>query len=238
MGMKMGEMSLMLIVEPRLLVREGLVRLVEHHSYRVTGAVGSVLDIVDATAIKAPRITILAAHSVAGATAEVSAIKRLWPDTKIILLAKEASAAYFDMLTSQIHACMPFDVSPDVFLGTLQRVKETGFRILFMESFGGAPTPAATNVAPQSEPDKPTVTRPDTNVSSTIYRLSDREQQILKDIARGHSNKLIARTYSLAESTVKVHMKSILRKTRLANRTQVAIWAMGNGYATDLKKAA
>jgi two-component system nitrate/nitrite response regulator NarL len=44
---------------------------------------------------------------------------------------------------------------------------------------------------------------------------------------------VIARTCDIAEATVKVHMKSILRKIRVENRTQAAIWAMENGYAAD-----
>ena len=52
-------------------------------------------------------------------------------------------------------------------------------------------------------------------------------------MVKGHANKMIARTLDIAEATVKVHMKSILRKKRkirLANRTQGAIWALENGY--------
>ena len=48
---------------------------------------------------------------------------------------------------------------------------------------------------------------------------------------KGHANKVIARTCDITEATVKVHMKSILRKIRVDNRTQAAIWAMENGYA-------
>jgi predicted secreted Zn-dependent protease len=44
---------------------------------------------------------------------------------------------------------------------------------------------------------------------------------------------LIAGTCDVTEATVKVHMKSILRKIRVDNRTQAAIWAVANGYAAD-----
>jgi two-component system nitrate/nitrite response regulator NarL len=44
----------------------------------------------------------------------------------------------------------------------------------------------------------------------------------------GDSNKVIARKIAIAEATVKVHVKAILRKIRLSNRTQAAIWAMNN----------
>jgi two-component system, NarL family, nitrate/nitrite response regulator NarL len=65
------------------------------------------------------------------------------------------------------------------------------------------------------------------------HGLSEREEQILRDLVKGLPNKIIARKRDMAEATVKVHLKSILRKTRMANRTQAAIWALENGYGTD-----
>jgi two-component system nitrate/nitrite response regulator NarL len=48
---------------------------------------------------------------------------------------------------------------------------------------------------------------------------------------------MIARMHSVMEATVKVHMKSILRKIRVANRTQAAIWAIKNAnFADDMKE--
>ena len=41
---------------------------------------------------------------------------------------------------------------------------------------------------------------------------------------------MIARMHSVTEATVKAHMKAILRKIRVANRTQAAIWAVRNAY--------
>jgi two-component system nitrate/nitrite response regulator NarL len=51
---------------------------------------------------------------------------------------------------------------------------------------------------------------------------------ILDCLTRGDSNKVIAMKFEIAEATVKVHIKAILRKIRAANRTQAAIWAMSN----------
>jgi two-component system nitrate/nitrite response regulator NarL len=62
----------------------------------------------------------------------------------------------------------------------------------------------------------------------TIPRLSAREKCILRCIVEGDTNKAIARKISIAEATVKVHVKAILRKVRLSNRTQAAIWALNN----------
>jgi two-component system nitrate/nitrite response regulator NarL len=60
-------------------------------------------------------------------------------------------------------------------------------------------------------------------------QLSTREKSILRCLIEGHSNKCIARKINIAEATVKVHVKAILRKIRVQNRTQAAIWGMNNG---------
>jgi two-component system nitrate/nitrite response regulator NarL len=61
-----------------------------------------------------------------------------------------------------------------------------------------------------------------------VPRLSTRERCILRCMVEGDSNKAIARKIDISEATVKVHVKAILRKIRLNNRTQAAIWAMNN----------
>jgi len=66
-----------------------------------------------------------------------------------------------------------------------------------------------------------------------VHGLSRREEEILKSVVRGHSNKIIARTCGVTDATIKVHMKSILRKIRVENRTQAAIWALEQGYGAD-----
>lgn len=60
---------------------------------------------------------------------------------------------------------------------------------------------------------------------ASASRFSDRERQILRLLMTGASNKLIARELGLAEATVKVHIKAILRKAKAENRTQAAMWA-------------
>ena len=59
--------------------------------------------------------------------------------------------------------------------------------------------------------------------------LSARQQSILDCLIQGDSNKTIARKIAIAEATVKVHVKAILRKIRVKNRTQAAIWAIHQG---------
>ena len=64
--------------------------------------------------------------------------------------------------------------------------------------------------------------------SAAAAALSNREQMVLRELMRGASNKHIARTINIAEATVKVHIKSLLRKIGARNRTQAAMWAMDN----------
>ncbi len=59
--------------------------------------------------------------------------------------------------------------------------------------------------------------------------LSPREQEILREIARGASNKEIARTLDIAETTVKIHVQHILRKLKLSSRVQAAVYATERG---------
>lgn len=61
--------------------------------------------------------------------------------------------------------------------------------------------------------------------------LSDREVEILECLILGEANKLISRRFAITEATVKVHVKAILRKLRVQNRTQAAIWAVNRGLA-------
>ncbi|QRM27368.1 response regulator transcription factor [Microvirga sp. VF16] len=64
-----------------------------------------------------------------------------------------------------------------------------------------------------------------TPIAGPAGRLSDREARILQCLMQGDSNKMIARQLDITEATVKVYIKSILRKVQAANRTQAALWA-------------
>ncbi len=66
--------------------------------------------------------------------------------------------------------------------------------------------------------------------ASVIDRLSQRERDVLVCLARGQSNKEIARVLDLAESTVKINVQSILKKLELSNRVQAAVYAVEHGF--------
>lgn len=62
-----------------------------------------------------------------------------------------------------------------------------------------------------------------------IASLTAREMQIMRLIAEGLSNKMIARRLDVTEGTVKVHVKNLLKKMQLRSRVEVAVWAVQEG---------
>lgn len=84
-----------------------------------------------------------------------------------------------------------------------------------------APTPPASAV--------PVIEAAPGEAAAGVELLSPREREILLLIARGDSNKLIARALDIAETTVKIHVQHILRKLGLSSRVQAAVFATSRG---------
>jgi two-component system nitrate/nitrite response regulator NarL len=271
----MAERVATIIIESRLLVREALVSLMATHSYHVVCSLASTADIDNSLLIAdAPKLVILGARPAGDAVAAGSSIRKLWPETKIILLFDCAPLADLQKLVaSEIDGCIPLSVSADTLIGTLRQIIAAEIRIVIQRKATCSSMPckrgrqegngsdlginkprssvtsdATSNSAFALPAVRPLITAlVSRNVGSGVidgasssrafHSLSGREQQILKDLIKGHSNKMIASTCDLTEATIKVHMKSILRKIRAANRTQAAIWAVENGYCEDDLKA-
>jgi two-component system nitrate/nitrite response regulator NarL len=70
---------------------------------------------------------------------------------------------------------------------------------------------------------------------SELDKLTPREKEILACLARGDSNKIIARTLDVAESTVKIHVQNILKKLNLSSRVQAAVFAVEHRLAAPEK---
>ena len=81
-----------------------------------------------------------------------------------------------------------------------------------------APAPVDTPAAAPAEPAR-----------EPAAALSPRERDTLRHLARGASNKEIARALDIAETTVKIHVQNILRKLGLSSRVQAAVYASENG---------
>ena len=259
------------IIEPHLLVREALDSLIRNYPYRVVCSVGSTADIGSPSVVgDGPKLVILGPQSADNAATEAVSIRKMWSDSKIVLLFEYASLADFQkLLTSEIDGCVPLFVSPETLIRTLDLVMIEGARV--MVTAGTRPPsiqPAQTEDSSRPEVlvDEPpsgstehkalpitmvTMRRalPAVNYSSSSHlnghdgqrvptlgnrpRLSEREAQILDGLVKGYANKMIARSCDITEATVKVHMKSILRKIQVANRTQAAVWALEHGHSVD-----
>lgn len=75
----------------------------------------------------------------------------------------------------------------------------------------------------------PTIAKEDT----ALTYLTQREKETLHWLAKGASNKMIARSMNVAESTVKVHVQNVLRKLELNSRVQAAVFAVEHGLDKD-----
>jgi two-component system nitrate/nitrite response regulator NarL len=241
-----------IVVESRSLIREALKSMMAKNSCRVVCDIGSIAEMGGASALPdEPKLVILGAQSADKALTEAASARQLWPDSKIILLYECFSAADFQkLLMSEINGCVPLFASPDTLIGTLDMIVTRDVRAMVvgdakhpmvqvgrpeashqsgikLQSDGAEHEDVSVNMSalPQRPMDVPS--------PRNIHSLSKREAQMLDGLVKGHANKVIARTCDITEATVKVHMKSILRKIRVANRTQAAIWAMENGYAAD-----
>lgn len=244
-----------IIIEPRSVLREALELLIGNHSYRVVGGAGSIAEISSSRIPDGPHLVILGAQSVDSASKGAEDIRSLWPDSKIIWLFDDACAADFEsLLASQIDGCVPLFVSPETLISTLDVIVSGSVRVMVMrdavsrgalssqeraQSASKPPKPRSNGGGPNTMPATVFhVTACDPSpgsghVLATPFKFSDREIQILDGVMKGHTNKVIARACDITEATVKVHMKSILRKIHVGNRTQLAIWALGHGYACD-----
>ena len=237
------------IIEPRALMREALISLMTSHSYHVVGAVASTTDIDKSMlGAGAPRLVVLGSLPAEDAIAAAGSIRKRWPETKIILLFEHASSADFQkLLASEIDGCLPMSASSDTLVGTLRQIVAADHRIMVLKAATCSPVPRKVDSQEQYDalnPGAHNLARSDEvgngasdGAISIPYGLSEREEQILRGLVKGHSNKLIARACVCTEATVKVHMKSILRKIRVANRTQAAIWGLERGYGAVTGRA-
>jgi two-component system nitrate/nitrite response regulator NarL len=252
----MGDLTATVVIEARRLIRAALVSLMESHSYKVICSLGSPADI-DCNALKdeQPKLVMLGALPAGHLADTMSGIRRCWQDAKIIVLFDNTSSEDLQqLLASDVDVCIPMDASPRTLIDTLELIVCEPLRVVVV---GGRESPSefsnqtlkngqalAAEVASSLQAPS-SVAMPcavgleakgpvdGADADYRLYGLSSREEQILKALVHGYSNKMIARMHSVTEATVKAHMKTILRKIRVANRTQAAIWALRNASFSE-----
>jgi two-component system nitrate/nitrite response regulator NarL len=142
----------------------------------------------------------------------VEDIRRACPTAKIVILGESSDFAQVRAaLNAGVSGYLNKDATSAGLLKSLELVMD-----------GGIALSRETVASWVCESARPTTTSARSDV------LSSRESSVLRCLLDGDSNKHIARRYAMAESTVKVHVKSIFRKIGAKNRTQAAIWAMNH----------
>jgi two-component system nitrate/nitrite response regulator NarL len=148
--------------------------------------------------------------------AVLTEIHRAFPDIRIVVLVDQADKAHMRRaLTVGVRGFLPKNISLTTLRLSLQLVA------LDENLFA---TPAELSDDQLAPPQA--AARLDKDTLPVL--LSEREAGILDCLGSGSSNKVIARELGVAEATVKVHIKSVLRKINVKNRTQAAVWALNN----------
>jgi DNA-binding NarL/FixJ family response regulator len=125
------------VVEKRLLVREALKSLMASLSYRVVCDVGSTAEIGKMAVSDEPKIVVLSAQSAADAVDGAVALRKLWPDSKILVLFDHAPPAdVHKLLASEIDGCIPLSASPTALTSVLD-MSVRGTRIVVVPSAKG-----------------------------------------------------------------------------------------------------
>ena len=221
----------LLVVDDHKLFRRGMVALLaQDERLQVVAEAGDAVEAIQATRASQPDVVLLDNHmpGVSGIQA-IGDIKQAHPQTKIILLTvSEAPSDLAAGLKAGADGYLLKTVDTQELCDSLLRAWE-GDSVISPEMMG-----KLVGLLRQSEPSKVVTTEPITtstvSLNDPVHSLSPREAEILKLIARGDSNKHIARKLDIAETTVKIHVQHILRKLNLGNRVHAAVYATERGW--------
>ena len=211
----------LMVVDDHTLFRRGLVALLAGDaSLRVVGEASDAGEAVRKAAALQPDVILLDNHlpGVTGIQA-LGQLKDAAAHARIILLTvSEDEQDLQAALRGGAHGYLLKTIEGDLLAQSIHRAVR-GEPVISAEmtgklvsAFQSAATPAAAIAQPAPNP---------------LAQLSAREQEVLAQIALGASNKEIARTLSIAETTVKIHVQHILRKLDLSSRVQAAVYAAG-----------
>ncbi len=196
------------------LFREGLKRIIGNDKYEIVGEFASVSEAsaqFDLTNYNVRMLICDPATNPAAEFATLKALKERMPTLSIIILTDVLASNFLgSALASGADSYLPKTISSDALRYSMEivlleeEIFPTLVRVLCECALDTTPPQQAVSEAP-------------------VPPLSLREAQILRCLMNGTSNKGIARELNMAEATVKVHLKSLLRKLNASNRTQAAI---------------
>ncbi|AYH43183.1 response regulator transcription factor [Azoarcus sp. DN11] len=219
-----------LLVDDHALFRSGIKSLLQlHPEFEIVGEAGDGMEGVKQAARLRPDVVLLDLHmpGLSGRDAAAMMTEEA-PEAHVLMLTVSEDAE--DLIeTLRAGACgyLLKNIEADTLTAAITKAA-AGESVISPQMMGklvqgvrgGSPKVAHETAAPAV-------------VASELNKLSPREREILVLVARGHSNKEIARALDLAESTVKIHVQNILRKLGLSSRVQAAVFAVEQGIVQD-----
>ena len=223
------------LVGPSELLREGLSRVLDSAKFRILFSAACVHDLLRKPLPQDRSILLIIDVGGGDAEAEYAQIadfKAIYPNSHVVALADHCRSG--DIISA-------FRAGADAYL-TKIAASDTFIKALELVMLGQTVLPVKTStlirdIRRDLKYDSFNEGFTDATIKMEsdereLSILSTREKCILRCLIEGESNKTIAREISIAEATVKVHVKAILRKIRVRNRTQAAVWAMNHGVLT------
>ncbi|HEX3501631.1 MAG TPA: response regulator transcription factor [Stellaceae bacterium] len=210
-----------LLIDANRLFREGVHRILSDASFAVlhqTSSVDTALPFIEALQ---PSLVLVDPPDSSEGTAGISQIRAATPRSRIVILTEGIRVNQLaDSLAVGIDGYLLKTMSADALPQSLRLV------LLGEKVF---PTDLARLLT-----NGRIVLRGHSAQIGHVNGLSDREMQILGCLINGAQNKQIANELQISEGTVKVHVKAILKKIHVQNRTQAAVWALNHGVARDI----
>lgn len=203
-----------LIISPKMLLRVGIKASLDGSQYEVIREASKISDVIEEKSDDA-QLVVACADLVGETVGPINALKDAYPESRIVILTQNIDLTLkelADVLERNLDACLTDDTAPSVIMQTLDLVM-LGERVF---PFALITSMLSEQIGQKRGPD---VSRP------VVATFSARERQILEMLPRGLSNKFIARELQISEPTVKVHIRTLLRKIGAVNRTQAALWA-------------
>jgi two-component system, NarL family, response regulator NreC len=205
-----------LLAEDHETVREGLRLLVNAQSdMTVVGEVGDGRRAIECVMTLTPDVLVLdlTLPDMSGLAA-ARALKDAASPVAVVALTRHDDDAYVQELMEAGAAAYVLKQSPSAELLRAIRLAASGGRYL------------DPNLLPSDEPRDP-------RRRATTPRVTEREVEVLRKVAAGHSNKEIATALDIAIKTVEVHKANAMRKLSLRGRTDVVRYAVLNGWLRD-----
>jgi two-component system nitrate/nitrite response regulator NarL len=216
-----------IIIGKGILIREGISRILSAKNFRVSASVSCPDELTGG--FRGQQQLFLIVHTsddFGRAVEQVSLVRDRYPSGRVVVVVDHYKPTEPDMVYQAGAAgYLASDMSCDAFVKSVELVMmgEAVFPPTFLASALDTERPRDVAISKQNEDD--VLVNPEDGIAPP---LSPRELAILRCLISGNSNKCIARKIDIAEATVKVHVKAILRKIRVQNRTQAAIWGINH----------